>query len=93
MKIKNEKYYARSVQTARILMMNKGVVVKSELTTGRGKYISSLPIDGRFCKEVCNKEWALESCPKYVQKFAKKHPRAQSIVYWTKPAICKELSK
>tara|TARA_S200002703_G_scaffold4693_2_gene5830 strand:- start:24990 stop:25298 length:309 start_codon:yes stop_codon:yes gene_type:complete len=88
---KTQKFYPDEIKVAAILHRSGNVNIKSEFSKGSGNYIKSLYIPDEFAKVVWNEEWALANCPKFVQKFAAKHPRAQQIVYCTKPRLIKKL--
>jgi hypothetical protein len=79
-KKRTHKILASDKQALAVLMNQNGVGLISQLTTGTGKRTRSLDINPHFIKRVHNHPDILKYQPKYMQDYAKKHPRAQCFV-------------
>jgi len=79
-------------KVAMILCDLNGVGMLSDFTEGTGRHTKSLYPSESFTCHIWNEEWSLEAAPKFVQLFARKHPRAQKFIYWTKPRLVKKIA-
>lgn len=81
------------IKVAHILCRQNGVGMLSDFTEGYGQRTKKLYPSTCYTKHIWNEEWALRDAPKFVQMFAKKHPRAEKFIFWTKPILVKKINR